>query len=78
MDLILTTMEYQRLERLQQLHDDLRRLLEGLERMLPFVDYVKDHAQNNLLGDTITALLNLIEDSSHFMLGYFSNSATGT
>ncbi|KAF8598068.1 hypothetical protein BDV93DRAFT_499033 [Ceratobasidium sp. AG-I] len=72
----LCAMAWEHLEKLQQLHDDLRKLLEGLERILPFIDYVKEYAQNSLLGDTVTSLLNLIEDSSHFMLGYFSNSTT--
>ncbi|KAF8598058.1 hypothetical protein BDV93DRAFT_478792, partial [Ceratobasidium sp. AG-I] len=70
----LCAMVWEHLEKLQQLHDDLRQLLEGLERMFEVVEFVKEYATNSLLGNTITALLNLIEDSSNFMLGYFSKS----
>lgn len=55
----------------------MRKLLDGLEKMLPFIDFLKEHATNNLLTNTITALLNLIEDSSNFMIGYLSKGAAG-
>ena len=55
----------------------MRKLLKGLENIIPIVEFVKEYATNNLLGDTIAALLNLIEDSSNFMLGYFSKRAPG-
>lgn len=62
---------------MQQLHDDMRKLLDGLEKMLPFIDFLKEHATNNLLTDTITALLNLIEDSSNFMIAYLVKNTAG-
>ncbi|KAF8602950.1 WD40 repeat-like protein [Ceratobasidium sp. AG-I] len=68
-------MAWEHLEKLQQLHDDLRKLLGGLDRMVPFIDFVKEHAKNSLLGNTINALLNLIEDASNFMIEYLSDSA---
>ncbi|KAF8598067.1 hypothetical protein BDV93DRAFT_353588 [Ceratobasidium sp. AG-I] len=69
----LCVMVWERLEKLQRLHDDLRKLLGGLERMIPFIEFVKEHATNNLLGGTVTGLLNLIEDASNFILGYLSD-----
>ncbi|KAF8598093.1 hypothetical protein BDV93DRAFT_354015 [Ceratobasidium sp. AG-I] len=69
------SMVWEHLEKLQRLHDDLRKLLKGLENIIQIVEFVKEYATNSLLGDTITALLRLIEDSSNFMLGYFSKRA---
>ncbi|KAF8595294.1 hypothetical protein BDV93DRAFT_481185, partial [Ceratobasidium sp. AG-I] len=70
----LCAMVWERLEQLQQLQDDLRKLLNGLDNIFKVVEFVREYATNSLLGDTITALLNLIEDSSNFMLGYLLES----
>lgn len=68
-------MTSQQLEKVEQLHADFRKLLEGLDRMVPFVEFVREYAMNKLLGDTVTALLNLVEDSSNFILEYLSGSS---
>lgn len=68
----------QLLETAQKCHDDLQTLMDGLEQMQPFIRAVMEHAKENVLKGTISALLNLIEDASNFILTYLSDSVAGT
>lgn len=51
--------------------------MDGLEQMQPFIEAVTERAENVLKG-TISALLNLIEDASNFILTYLSDKLVGT
>lgn len=55
----------------------MQRLMDGLKRMLPFLDLVKDYSKESLLGETISALLNLLEDTSNFIISQFLDKAAG-
>jgi O-antigen/teichoic acid export membrane protein len=55
----------------------MQKLIDGLDRILPFLDSVKQHSRETRLRGTISALLNLIEDTSNFIVGYMSDTVVG-
>lgn len=65
------------LEKAQGEYDNLKRLIGGLDQMLPFVELVRDRAKESVLKDTILALLYLVEDVSNFVINYLSDTNTG-
>ncbi|KAF8595290.1 hypothetical protein BDV93DRAFT_515116 [Ceratobasidium sp. AG-I] len=73
----LCTKAWEHLEEFQRLHDDMQRLINGLTRIIPFLDFVKEHSKESLLEGTISALLDFIEDVSSFVIVYLSNTPTG-
>jgi hypothetical protein len=55
---------------------DLNDLVENLARMTPSIKSIEELADANL-EETVTAMLNLIEDASLFILSYESRSSLG-
>jgi hypothetical protein len=55
----------------------MQKLIDGLNRILPFLDSIKPHSKETRLRETISALLNLIEDTSNFIVGYMSDTTVG-
>lgn len=45
--------------------------------MRPFLESVTERAKEKVLKETISALLNLIEDTSNFILNYMSKTTAG-
>lgn len=52
--------------------------MDGLEKMQPFIVAVAARAREAALEETISALLNLIEDTSNLILTYVSDNVAGT
>ncbi|KAF8598899.1 hypothetical protein BDV93DRAFT_478129, partial [Ceratobasidium sp. AG-I] len=73
----LCTKAWEHLEKIQGQHDDLQRLISGLEEILPFIESVKGRARENVLQDTIVSLLHLVEDASNFIISDVSRSGAG-
>jgi hypothetical protein len=66
----------QHLEKLEKQDADLNDLVENLARMTPSIKSVEEVADANL-EETVTGMLNLIEDASLFILSYESRSSWG-
>ncbi|KAG8741619.1 hypothetical protein FRC10_002635 [Ceratobasidium sp. 414] len=62
------------LEAQDQQNKKLNKLVEDLAGMIPSLELVKHFANANL-GETVTAMLDLIEDVSLFILGFYSRSS---
>ncbi|KAG8743171.1 hypothetical protein FRC10_000312 [Ceratobasidium sp. 414] len=62
------------LEERDRQNKKLNKLVEDLAGMIPSLELVKRFA-NASLGETLTAMLNLIEDVSLFILGFYSRSS---
>ncbi|KAF8600074.1 hypothetical protein BDV93DRAFT_511135 [Ceratobasidium sp. AG-I] len=73
----LCTQAWEYLEKVQDEHDDLRRLITGLEHMRPFIESVKGRAKEAALKHTTLALLYLIEDTSNSVINYVSRASAG-
>ncbi|KAF8593484.1 hypothetical protein BDV93DRAFT_612218, partial [Ceratobasidium sp. AG-I] len=70
--LCATAWEY--LEKAQGDYDSLKRLIDGLEQMLPFIESVQGQAKEDGLKQAILALLHMIEDVSNFVINYLSGT----
>jgi hypothetical protein len=66
----------QRIEQQEKQDVDLNDFVKGLAGMTPSISIVTELADANL-GETVTAMLNLIEDASLFILNYKSRSTWG-
>ncbi|KAG9087379.1 hypothetical protein FRC06_002578 [Ceratobasidium sp. 370] len=64
------TKAWERLEEQSKLNDDIQRLIRDLARLAPSLELVKRFA-NTILKETVTDVLNLIEDVSLFILGCY-------
>ncbi|KAG8792121.1 hypothetical protein FRC12_007121 [Ceratobasidium sp. 428] len=67
------SMAWERVEKQEEQDDTLDDLIEQLAKLTPTIKSVRDVANANLEG-TVTAMLNLIEDASLFILKYKSQS----
>ncbi|KAG8796691.1 hypothetical protein FRC12_005785 [Ceratobasidium sp. 428] len=67
-------MAWERIERQEEQDDSLTDLIEQLAKLTPTIKSVQDVANANL-ENTVTAMLNLIEDASLLVLRYKSQSA---
>ncbi|KAG8717079.1 hypothetical protein FRC09_014774 [Ceratobasidium sp. 395] len=67
------SMAWERIEKQEEQDDTLRDLIEQLAQLTPTIKSVQDVANANL-ENTVTAMLNLIEDTSLFILKYKSQS----
>ncbi|KAG8722200.1 hypothetical protein FRC09_006640 [Ceratobasidium sp. 395] len=67
------SMAWERIEKQEEQDDTLRDLIEQLAQLTPTIKSVQDVANANL-ENTVTAMLNLIEDTSLFILNYKSQS----
>lgn len=65
------------LEKAQREYDSLKRLISGLDRVLPFIESVQGRVKENVLKDTVLALLDLMEDVSNFVINYLSHANAG-
>ncbi|KAG9123460.1 hypothetical protein FRC07_014911 [Ceratobasidium sp. 392] len=68
---------WEHVETIQQNYDSMLRLVDGLSRMLPFLSSVRNYTSGSHLNETTTDLLNLIEDTGNFIIGYMSDTAAG-
>lgn len=76
-DRIVVFLGLKYLEKSQGQYDSLKRLIGGLDQMLPFVESVRGRAKEKVLIDIILMLLYLIEDVSIFVINYLSDTNTG-
>ncbi|KAG8791273.1 hypothetical protein FRC12_009700 [Ceratobasidium sp. 428] len=67
------SMAWERVEKQEEQDDTLDDLIEQLAKLTPTIKSVQDVANANL-EETVTAMLNLIEDASLFILKYKSQS----
>ncbi|KAG8719047.1 hypothetical protein FRC08_003792 [Ceratobasidium sp. 394] len=72
----LCTKAWEHMEKQEKQAAELDDLVQSLARMAPTIESVQRIADANL-GDTTTAILNLIEDASLFILNYKSRNAFG-
>ncbi|KAF8596008.1 hypothetical protein BDV93DRAFT_500786, partial [Ceratobasidium sp. AG-I] len=72
----LCTRAWEYLEKMQKQHEDLRRLLDGLAQIQPFIDAVKKRATEAALEHVILALLWLIEDTSNYIINSMHRTST--
>ncbi|KAG8729085.1 hypothetical protein FRC10_004305 [Ceratobasidium sp. 414] len=70
---VLCTKAWEHMEQLEKQAADLDNLVQSLARMTLTIESVQKIADANL-GDTVMAMLNLIEDASLFILNYKSRS----
>ncbi|KAF8594663.1 hypothetical protein BDV93DRAFT_159998, partial [Ceratobasidium sp. AG-I] len=73
----LCTMAWEHLEKIQEQHEDLQRLIDGLKQMQPFIDSVKNYAKEAVLKPIILALLLLIEDASNYIINSMHQTSAG-
>ncbi|QRV85321.1 WD40 repeat protein [Ceratobasidium sp. AG-Ba] len=74
---ILFTAAWEHIEEIQRNHQDIQKLVNGLGRIMPFLESVREHSKEARLQGTVTSLLNLIEDVSNFITGYMTHSVVG-
>ncbi|KAF8605748.1 hypothetical protein BDV93DRAFT_506822 [Ceratobasidium sp. AG-I] len=70
-----TAWEY--LEKLQEQHEDLQRLIDGLTQMQPFINSVRDRAKEAALDRVVLGLLQLIEDTSNYIINSMNQTNAG-
>lgn len=52
-------------------------MIDGLERLLPFIEAAKIMAEERALIGVLSALLDLIEDTSSLIIQHLSHTPTG-
>ena len=65
------------LEKQEQCDASVEELVVGLAGMLPIAERVKKAAELPQLQDTVTKMMNLIEDASRFVVEYKSDGGPG-
>ncbi|QRW13889.1 hypothetical protein RhiLY_12888 [Ceratobasidium sp. AG-Ba] len=73
----LFTAAWEHIESIQRNYQEMDRLVNGLDRMMPFLELVRKNSRESRLIGTVTNVLNLIEDVSNFVTGYMANTAPG-
>ncbi|KAF8595954.1 hypothetical protein BDV93DRAFT_514527 [Ceratobasidium sp. AG-I] len=68
---------WEHLEKIQKQHEDLKRLLDGLTQMQPFIDAVKNRAQEEVLEHVVLGLLKLIEDALNYIINSMHRTSAG-